>query len=96
MVNTKECDCTFSALYLGGSPMAKSPKIKIKLPPGYPAEDAFELEEAKSRLNFDKGMILVDGQRVKSYEDLVRLAKQDKYKNKEFIEVDVILLVAGG
>jgi hypothetical protein len=80
----------------GGNTITKLPKIKIKLPPGYPAEDAFELEESKSRLNFRRGMILVDGQRVKSYAELVRLVSQDKYKNKEFVEVDVILLVAGG
>lgn len=72
------------------------PKIKIQLSPGYPVEDAFEIEEAQSRLNFKSGIVLVEGQRVNSYEDLVRLARQDKYKNREFIEVTVVLYISGG
>jgi hypothetical protein len=80
----------------GGIQISHSPKIKILLPAGYPAEDPFELEEARSRLNFDSGMILVDGQRLRSYDELVRLAAQEKYQNQEFIEVVAILLIAGG
>jgi hypothetical protein len=41
-------------------------------------------------------MILVDGQRLRSYDELVRLAAQEKYQNQEFIEVVAILLIAGG
>jgi hypothetical protein len=80
----------------GGVPISHLPKIKINLPPGYPAEDVFELEEARNRLNFKRGIILVEGQRVESYDGLVRLASQDKYKNKELLEVDVVLTIAGG
>jgi hypothetical protein len=64
------------------------PKIKIKLPPGYPEEEAFDLEEARDRLNFERGVIAVDGQRVPSYDELVKMTSQDKYKNKEYIEVN--------
>jgi hypothetical protein len=38
------------------------------LPPGYPDEDAFELDQARYRLNFDGGMILVGRQKVNSYD----------------------------
>lgn len=47
-------------------------------------------------MNFERGMILVDGQRVKSYDELAALAAQDKYRNREFIEVDAILFISGG
>lgn len=47
-------------------------------------------------MNFERGMILLDGQRVKSYDELVRLVAQDKYQDKEFIEVDAILFISGG
>ena len=80
----------------GGSLINRLPKIKIKLPPGYPEEEAFDLEEARDRLNFERGVVAVDGQRVPSYVELVRLASQDKYKNKEYIEVVVALFAAGG
>lgn len=66
------------------------------LPPGFPEEDAFELEKAKYYLNFERGLIQVDGQRIHSYDELVRLATSDKYRGKEFIEVVVILFVSGG
>jgi len=86
-----------TALYWkGGIKISQSPKIKILLPAGYPDEDPFELEEARSRLNFASGMILVDGQRLRSYDDLVRLAALDKYQNQEYIEVVAIMLIAGG
>jgi hypothetical protein len=80
----------------GGLPISHLPKLKIKLPSDYPAEDVCELEQAKYLLNFDRGIILVEGQRVYSYDELVQLASQDKYKNKEFIEVVGILPISGG
>jgi hypothetical protein len=70
--------------------MSQLPKIKIMLPAGYPDEDAFELEQARYRLNFDSGMILVERQKVKSYDELVQLAAQDEYKDKEYLEVMAI------
>jgi hypothetical protein len=59
-------------------------------------EDLYELEEAQRLLNFESGMIMVDGERVGSYEELVKLVGQDKYKDREFIEVVGILPIAGG
>jgi hypothetical protein len=72
------------------------PKIKIKLPVGYPEEDPFPLEEAASRLNFQHGVILVDGQRVRSYDELLRLAASDRYRSQEYLEVVVVIAIAGG
>ncbi len=47
-------------------------------------------------MNFERGIILVDGQRIRSYTELVRLAARDKYNNAEFIEVTPVLFIAGG
>lgn len=71
--------------------MSTVPKIKITLPNGYPDEGIFELEQARDRLNFDSGTFLVEGQYVKSFDDLVQLTTQHKYKNREYIEVAVVL-----
>jgi hypothetical protein len=73
------------------------PKIKLKLlPADYPAEEVFELDQAKSRLNFEGGLILVDGLRVQSYEELVRLVAGREYRDREVIEVVGIMPIAGG
>jgi hypothetical protein len=55
-----------------------------------------ELEQARDRLNFKSAMILVDGKRVRSYDELAQLATQTSYENKEFVEVVLMPLMAGG
>jgi hypothetical protein len=76
--------------------MSQLPKLKIKLPFSDPSENICELEQAKYRLNFDEGTFLVEGQGVHSYDELVQIVTQDKYKNKEFLEVELLQLIAGG
>jgi len=76
--------------------MSQLPKLKIKLPLGSLSEDVCELEQAKYRLNFDDGVLLVEGQTVHSYDELVQLANQDNYKNKEFLEVVLLQVIEGG
>jgi hypothetical protein len=71
------------------------PKILIKAF-GDPGEDMCELEEAKYFLNFAGQIIVVDGQNVRSYEELVTIASQEKYKDQDFIEVVQIPAVTGG
>jgi hypothetical protein len=76
---------------------SKSPRIKLRiLPADYPAEEVFELDQARDRLNFEHGTFLVQGEPVHSYEELVKLASQTKYRNQDFIEVVGILPIAGG
>ncbi len=70
-------------------------KLIIK-PFGSLNEDICDLEEAKNRLNFDVGIILIEGQIMHSYDELVQLAYQDTYKNKEYIEVVVLPTITGG
>jgi hypothetical protein len=76
--------------------MYRLPKLKIKLPFGDQSEDVCELEQAKYCLNFDEGVFLVEGQTVHSYDELVQLATQDNYKNKEFLEVELLQVIEGG
>ena len=47
-------------------------------------------------MNFKTGIVLLDAKRVNSYDELARIAASDEYKNREFIEVVVILAIAGG
>jgi hypothetical protein len=64
-------------------------------PFGYFNGSVCEFEKAKS-LNYNGMVVLVDGTRVSSYDELVQLATQDIYKNREFIEVVLMPIVAGG
>jgi molybdopterin converting factor small subunit len=72
-----------------------SPKLIIKIF-GSASEDVCELEQARYLLDFEGRIITVEGQTVRSYDELVQIATQDKYQNKEFIEVVLLPPVAGG
>lgn len=77
--------------------MAKLPKLKVKRLFGYPDEDICELEQAKYRFNYGGDVvIMVEGQVVNSHEELVQLATQDNYKDREFLEVVLITELVGG
>ncbi|MFC1494876.1 hypothetical protein ACFL6W_06330 [Thermodesulfobacteriota bacterium] len=76
--------------------MSHLPKLKIKLPAGNPDEYIYELDEAGDVLNFSAGVFIFDGQWIHSYNELVNIAKQDKYKDREFIEVEWMKVMGGG
>ena len=54
------------------------------------------MEEAKDRLNFGGGIIIVEGQMVHTYDELVTMVTQDSCKDKEFIEVKLVVPYSGG
>jgi hypothetical protein len=76
--------------------MSPLPKLKIKLPAGNPDEYIYELAKARQVLNFSEGVFIVDGQWIHSYNELVNIAKQDKFKDKDFIEVEWLQVMGGG
>ena len=80
--------------------MAGSPKIRVTKYFGSASVQKMELdlEEAKSNLSYfwtpDGGsnvIVSVEGKPIKSYDDLLAVAAQDKYKNLAFIEVGLFL-----
>lgn len=60
------------------------------------SEDILELEQAKTRLRFDGWAVLIEGKKVRSYDELYQLATQDNYKDREFLQVVLINRVMGG
>jgi len=56
----------------------------------------FDLEQARDRLNFERGTILVDGQRINSFDELVQLSARPEYRDRDVIEVVGVLPIAGG
>ena len=71
------------------------PKLLIKVF-GDPGEDICELEEAKYLLDFANQVIVIDEQQIRSYEELAKIASQEKYRNQEYIEVVQVPAVTGG
>jgi hypothetical protein len=76
--------------------MSRPPKLKIKLPSDAPNVFICELEQAREYLDFSQGVFLVEGQGVTSFDDLAKIATQEKYKNREFLDVEWLQVVGGG
>ena len=76
--------------------MSSLPKLKIKLPGNNGKEYIFTLEEARNIIKFDEAIFMVEGQGVHSYDALVNIASQDRYKDREYIEVVWLHMIDGG
>ena len=78
--------------------MSRLPKLMLKKPFGYPFEEIRDFEQAKYFLFSygDNAMVIAEGQVVTSYEELLQLASQEKYKDKESFEVLLLPAVVGG
>ena len=78
--------------------MSKLPKLKLKRT-WNPVEETHDLEQSRHLL-FNRGadmLVIVEGQMVFSYDELLQLAAQDNYKDKESLEVIMTpLWPAGG
>ena len=76
--------------------MSKLPKLKLIMPHRQQAEEIRDFEEAEKFLSNWGMLVVVEGQVINSYQELIKLANQDSYKNKEFLEVTVIPFIEGG
>ena len=78
--------------------MSNLPKLKLKKSFGYPFEEIRDLEQARYFLfSYDTdAVIVVEGQIINSYEELLKLATQDQYKDKEYLEASLLPAVVGG
>lgn len=74
------------------------PKLRIKPPSQKVAEEVFTLEQMKYRFNWghEPFLILVEGQVIGSYQELIELAKQDRFEDREFLEAEVQNILVGG
>ena len=76
--------------------MSQLPKIRVKWWGRW--EKTFDLEQAKSLIPFGRESlaVIVEGQSIVSYKELMQIATQDSYKGTNFLEVAVIMPIAGG
>jgi len=71
------------------------PKLAVKIF-SYPGENIIEFEQAREKLDFDTGIVVLEGERATSYDELVQLAGQEKHQGKETLEVVLIPAIIGG
>ena len=78
--------------------MSGPPKLKIKLPFAHVEDEICDLEQAKDRFKWgnETFLITIAGRVINSYEELVQIAGRDDYKDTEFLEVHLFLLIGGG
>jgi len=77
--------------------MSKLPKLRVLNPFWDVAEEIRDFEQGKYLpFNALNSLIVVEDQVIYSYEDLVRLAAEDRHKDKEFLEVRFLDVFIGG
>ena len=72
----------------GEHEIPKLPRLNVKTFPGS-SEEIRDFEQAVD-LPFLDVLILVEGRRIGSYEELVQLASQEAYRDRESLEVMVL------
>ena len=80
--------------------MAGSPRLTIKKYFGNASLDQMELSlaDAKGHLDYfwtknggSNVIVAIDGKKLRSYDELVELVNQERYKNKSYVEVGLFL-----
>ena len=78
--------------------MPKLPKLKVRTMRELKlVEEVLDINQAR-HLFYSEAHILVEGKRMLSHDELVKLAAQEEYRNREFLEVVLLPLeaAAGG
>ncbi len=74
----------------------KYPRLKVKKDAW---KNTFEIQGFETAKDFPFGMetiIAVEGQQINSYEDLVKLIAQERFKRKRVLEVLFLPMISGG
>ena len=77
--------------------MSEFPKLKVThLIDGQPSEEMIDFEQAPHFLfNYDV-IVAVEGEVIRTYEELVQLANRDRFKDRDFLEVQMETVITGG
>ena len=77
--------------------MSELPKLKIKIPHWHGDKEIVgDFKDAEKLFSQLRGKVVVEGEVVHSHKELVKLASQEQYKHKEFLEVTILVAIAGG
>jgi hypothetical protein len=74
--------------------MATLPKLKITK---WTGEEEIQEIQGWEKFPFDTGiLVVVEGQGITSYEELLKLAGREPYKDQKVLDVRVLPFIAGG
>jgi hypothetical protein len=77
--------------------MTGLPKLKvIKSAWTDEPEEIQAFEQAKNFPYHEELVIVAEGRQINSYEDLLKLAQQEGYRDQEYIEVIFLPMIVGG
>jgi len=76
--------------------MSDLPKLLIKKQAWDKDGEIQEFEQAKN-FPYDQELIIVaEDRQITSYDDLLKMVKLDRYKNKEYFEIMFLPMIIGG
>ncbi len=77
--------------------MSGFPKLKVTyLIDGQRSEEMIDFEQAPYFLfNYDV-IVAVEGEVIRTYEELVQLASRERFRDRDFLEVQMETVIAGG
>jgi hypothetical protein len=77
--------------------MSRFPKLKVThWIDGKTSQEILDFEQAPDFLfNYDV-IVAVEGEVIRSYEELVRLASRDQFRERDFLDVQLETVIAGG
>jgi|YelNatPaOPRAMG01_1025707.scaffolds.fasta_scaffold391698_1 hypothetical protein len=78
--------------------MSAKPKLRIKLPHQQEAQEICTIEDAQYRFNWghEPFLIIVEGKSISSFDELIELTKQEHFEGRDFLNVEIQPLLAGG
>lgn len=76
--------------------MTKLPKLKVNGLGWDVSKEICDFEQAKYFPFGQDVVIVVEGQVIRSYEELVQLVDQDRNKDKAFLQVMFLPIIVGG
>lgn len=76
--------------------MTELPKLKVKKEAWKDESEIQDFEEAKDFPFSAEIIVVVEGQQVNSYDDLLKLVQQERFKNRQFLEVLFLPMITGG
>ena len=75
--------------------MANLPKLRVQGLGCNELTGTYDFEKARD-FPFGQCILVVEEQVIGSYEDLVRLAEQPEYEERDFLNVELLDIIAGG
>jgi len=78
--------------------MAALLKLKVtNWSSGSPVVGIVDFEKAREFLDFNPNVsVKVEGEVLVAYDELVRMARQERFQGREFLEVEIMPLISGG